>query len=175
MLVVLLIWLAAGCSNPNSAPPEQPAAYPAYTITPSPTATGEPRDHRPADVVIALPTPTPELEQRLTVAAANYASAWVLTPQEFTEIMVAAGWPVHLLSEALAVAMCESGLSPWAVGDNGAALGLFQVHGSPWWRYAGESIEAWRDPLVQARVAWSVYNYDLAHGYPAWKQWQCKP
>lgn len=44
-----------------------------------------------------------------------------------------------------------------------------------WFPFAGEAPEMWADPMVNARVAWATYNYDISRGYVPWKQWSCKP
>lgn len=91
------------------------------------------------------------------------------------ETLTEAGWPVELHDEALRVAWCESRWETDALGIGGTARGLFQIHLSPWFPYAGEPAESWADPLVNARVGWAVYQYDISRGQPAWTQWTCKP
>ena len=90
------------------------------------------------------------------------------------DVLAAAGWPAELHDAALRVAWCESKYSPGARGDHGASVGLFQLNLQTWFRYAGEDPAQWDDPVVNARVAWATYNYDIARGSPPWKQWTCK-
>lgn len=98
-----------------------------------------------------------------------------LTEAEVRAVLTEAGWPAELHDAALAVAWCESRWSPYAVGDGGNSLGLFQLNVATWFRYAGEDPALWAEPLVNARTAWATYNYDLGRGYEPWKQWSCKP
>lgn len=67
-------------------------------------------------------------------------------------------------SQAVKVAICESGLSIWA--KNGQYLGLFQM-GANERRLYGHGSNAW----AQARAA---YRYFVASGRN-WGPWQCKP
>lgn len=98
-----------------------------------------------------------------------------LTEAEVIAVLRAAQWPEGLIPEALAVAWCESRWSPYASGDGGNSLGLFQLNVATWFRYAGEDPALWSDPVVNARVAWATYQYDIGRGYAPWKQWSCKP
>lgn len=91
------------------------------------------------------------------------------------QVLATAGWPESLHGEALAVSWCESRWSPGAVGDGGASVGLFQLNKATWFPYAGEDPAMWGDPVVNARVAWATYNYDIGRGYAPWKQWTCQP
>jgi hypothetical protein len=55
-----------------------------------------------------------------------------------------------------AVAFCESSYRPAAVGDDGAAIGLFQFHEWRWWHNApalGYSQDLRADPVAASRVA----------------------
>ena len=67
-------------------------------------------------------------------------------------------------SQALAVARCESGLSPWA--QNGQYLGLFQMGSSERALY-GHGPTAYAQALAARR-------YFVASGRD-WSPWQCKP
>lgn len=97
-----------------------------------------------------------------------------LSEAEMRAVLTVAGWPVELHDQALSVSWCESKWSS-AVGDGGNSLGIFQVNKDTWFTYAGEDPEQWADPLVNARVAWATYQYDIGRGYVPWKQWSCKP
>lgn len=96
-----------------------------------------------------------------------------LAEAEMRAVLTEAGWPEELLAEALTVAYCESKWSPYAVGDGGHSLGLFQLNGM-WFGYAGEDRSQWADPVVNARTAWATYQYDIGRGYVPWKQWSCR-
>lgn len=98
-----------------------------------------------------------------------------LSEAEMDAVLAEAGWPVDLWGQAKAVAWCESRWSPYAVGDGGASRGVFQLNVATWFRYAGEDPAQWADPVVNARVAWATYQYDLGRSYAPWKQWTCKP
>ena len=117
--------------------------------------------------------PTPSVVQAVTARAASQGGS--LTEAEMIAVLTEAGWPAELHAVALAVSWCESRWSPYAVGDGGRSLGLFQLNQATWFPYAGENPELWDDPLVNARTAWATYNYDLGRGYVPWKQWSCKP
>jgi hypothetical protein len=67
-------------------------------------------------------------------------------------------------SQALAVARCESGLSPWA--HNGQYLGLFQMGSSERALY-GHGSTAYAQVLA-------AHRYFVASGRD-WSPWQCKP
>jgi hypothetical protein len=116
--------------------------------------------------------------ETIVVERASVRSASIggqLTEAEMVAVLVEAGWPAALHAQALAVAWCESMWSPNADGDQGRSKGLFQLNESTWFRYAGEDPERWADPLVNARVAWATYQYDIGRGYEPWTQWSCKP
>lgn len=114
--------------------------------------------------------------ESIVVAAATgrvRALGGSLSEAEMRAVLTLAGWPVELHAEALAVAWCESRWSPLAVGDGSNSLGLFQLNGM-WFPYAGEDGTRWADPLVNARTAYAVYQYDIGRGYVPWKQWSCR-
>lgn len=120
----------------------------------------------------------PGTDEALVVAAATgrvRALGGSLSDGEARAVLGVAGWPEGLHDAALRVAWCESKWSPYAVGDGGASVGWFQLNQATWFPYAGEDIELWADPLVNARVAWATYLYDIDRGYAPWAQWSCKP
>lgn len=93
--------------------------------------------------------------ESIVVAAATgrvRALGGSLTEAEMDALLEVTGWPVEWRAEALAVAWCESRWSPLAVGDGSNSLGLFQLWRG-WWPAAGEHLDLWADPLVNARVA----------------------
>ena len=56
---------------------------------------------------------------------------------------IAAGYSIHTAAAAVVNAHAESGLNPLAVGDNGASIGLFQLH-----MYRGAGIGYTREQLI---------------------------
>ena len=124
------------------------------------------------EVVAAEPPPSIPASPPSYVPQAP--SAGQLSEGEMRDVLAAAGWPAELHDAALRVAWCESKYSPGARGDHGASVGLFQLNLQTWFRYAGEDPAQWDDPVVNARVAWATYNYDIGRGSPPWKQWTCK-
>ena len=121
------------------------------------------------------PDPSPlSLDDREHGVLGYEGSGDPLTEVEMRAVLTAAGWPEELHAEALAVAYCESSWRPGVVGDGGKARGLFQIHASPWFAYAGEDLSAWANPVTNARTAWAVYQYDIARGYVPWQQWACR-
>jgi len=105
-----------------------------------------------------------------------------LTEADIDAVLELAGWPRELWAEARAV-VCgignQSGF-PWGESNchpasrNGESLGLFQLW-SGWFPYFGEDVSQWDDPVVNARTAWKVYQYDLGRGQAPWTQWSVKP
>lgn len=192
VFAVLILWLATGCSEPPASP--QPTwapvtATPSPTPTPDsklpapvlalmseqfvPTATPEPIDHSRHGLDLRLPTPT--LDTHLAASAHYYGTAWQLDEATMRDVLTAAGWPVDLHDWALAITWRESRWSPMAAnwGDQADGLGstgLFQLW-SGWYRFAGEDYTDWADPVVNARTAWAVYQYDVARGQPGY-QWR---
>lgn len=142
--------------NPFIPPPKSPGSDPPYPIF----------------------LPTHVDHDGAVVSAASYRVSQLggsLSEAEMRAVLKEAGWPDALISEALAVTWCESKWSPYASGDSGRSMGLFQVNLQTWFRYAGEDPERWADPVINARVALATYGYDLGRGYRPWTQWSCKP
>ena len=69
-------------------------------------------------------------------------------------------WPPYLHGEVMAIVACESSGDPRALGDDGRARGLFQIHGAIW----GEVPE---DVGWQIAQAWDIYQEW------AWTPWSC--
>jgi hypothetical protein len=157
--------------------------YPAEGAGTQPTFTPPPTEPAPAYFPPTLyPTlgnsqtslgNSQSLVEAATVRVASQGGQ--LTEAEAIAVLEAAGWPTELIPQALAVAWCESKWSPYARGDSGRSVGLFQLNLQTWFTYAGEDPTEWADPLVNARTALTTYRYDIARGYPPWKQWSCKP
>ncbi|MCC7365937.1 MAG: hypothetical protein IT303_16345 [Dehalococcoidia bacterium] len=101
---------------------------------------------------------------------------------ELLHVLELAGWPEHLRDQAARVVAgptrnCPTGESGGyvAAGAGHTYKGLFQLTAPFWFSYAGEDWTQWADPVVNARTAWKVYQYDIARGAPPWTQWTCKP
>jgi hypothetical protein len=125
-------------------------------------------DNHPGQTI--EPTPTPSPVQAATVRAA--AQGGSLTEAEMVAVLTEAGWPAELHAAALAVSWCESRWSPYAVGDGGRSLGLFQMQWSGagwrgWFVPAGEDEAMAHDPVVNARTAWWAYQRS------GWAPWSC--
>lgn len=84
------------------------------------------------------------------------------------------GWPQELHDEALRVVFCESRNKPWEKSPNGLYRGLFGLS-KLWFDYSGEDWETWSDPVINAKVAYITYLYDIAKNQKPWTQWSCKP
>lgn len=110
-----------------------------------------------------------------TTAPRNDLRTWIVSIDELTSILRQAGWPDHLIPEALRVVQGESGRSPGAIGDGGRSLGLFQLNAATWAPYCGVTPDHLLDPLWNAWCAYKVYLYDLGRGNPPWRQWSVKP
>ena len=131
----------------------------------------------------STPTPTPSATPLLTPEPTTI-HPWPsqLTEADIDAVLELAGWPRELWAEARAVACGignQSGF-PWGESNchpgsrNGESLGLFEVW-SGWFPYFGEDVNQWSDPVVNARTAWKVYQYDTARGQAPWTQWTVKP
>jgi hypothetical protein len=124
---------------------------------------------------LALPAPiTPSedfIRETLRTSRGNLPPG-ALSKDTIEAYALLAGWPPELLDDLLDVAWCESRYDPLAL--NGYMRGLMQVN-TLWFDYSDTDRDRWTDPLVNLRVAYSVYEYDLARGNEPWAQWQCKP
>ena len=111
-------------------------------------------------VAVLVETPVPE-------AAPSTAR---LRDEDLLALLSENGWPSSALTDALAVAHCESSLDPTAVGDLGER-GLFQIHPVHDWRFDslfGGDADA-HDPTQNASVALTVWNEF------GWAAWTCQP
>ena len=91
-----------------------------------------------------------------------------LSEEQMRATLAAAGWPEWLVPQALAVTWCESRYGPGSLNPSGPYYGLFQL-AAFWFPYFGESLDAWSDPIVNARVAYGIYQRD------GWGPWGCAP
>lgn len=150
-------------AEPTATETPVPTESPADTTTqqaPPPTATPAPRTATP---VPSTPTPAPQW---------NYHPVTHLSEAEVRAAATQAGWPAYLLDQLVEVAWCESSYRPNA--SNAWAYGIMQLVPN-WFDYAGVDFALWTDPVVNMRVAYSVYNYDLSRGNAPWYQWVCQP
>ncbi len=100
------------------------------------------------------------------VATAEPGAA--LTKRELTETLRDAGWPEQLEAKARAVAGCESGWNPTAIGHLDER-GLFQVHPVHDWRFQrlfGEDADPF-DPYQNSAVALDIWERF------GWDPWSC--
>jgi len=105
-----------------------------------------------------------------------------LTAEQLDHVYDLADVPHEWRADLAAIAVCESKLSPGAIGDSGNSLGLHQLDWQTWFAHAlGLGIvveserEQWADPVVNSRVALGVIRYDVARGYAPFLQWTCQP
>ncbi|GIV04029.1 MAG: hypothetical protein KatS3mg015_2859 [Fimbriimonadales bacterium] len=91
---------------------------------------------------------------RIAVAATMRVNAMggQLDEREMRAILELSGWQEELIPEAMLVAWCESKWSPWAVGDGGNSLGLFQLWNG-WFAAFGFPAEMWNNPVANATAA----------------------
>jgi hypothetical protein len=80
-----------------------------------------------------------------------------LTREDARAAFVEAGIPDEQIEAFLALASCESHLYPGETGDSGASLGILQVNRGHFAR-AGEDLEQWMNPVVNARTALWLYR-----------------
>lgn len=106
-----------------------------------------------AETPLPLPPPTPSAVGAAT-ARVN-AQGGSLTEAEVVAVLRAAGAPEDWIPDMVAISWCESRHSPYAVGDSGNSLGMWQLW-SGWFRAAGYSADQYAEPLVNARVALHV-------------------
>lgn len=102
-------------------------------------------------------------------ARAN-AEGGQLTRDEVIAVLRAAGAPEEWIPDLLTIAWCESQFSPWAKGDSGNSLGLFQLW-SGWAKPMGYSTEDLFDPLKNARTA--LYVRSVRGRFGGVGGWSC--
>ena len=96
------------------------------------------------------------------------------------------GWPIATLDTLKLAMQLESGCDPAAVGDNGASIGLLQIHQPSWCRPNAYWPQGWMqhygigdctdlyDPLVNLRVGLMLFEgWDGAS--PGWHHWHALP
>lgn len=80
-----------------------------------------------------------------------------LTPAEMQLLLEFTGWPKALADTAYRIAYCESKLSPYAIGDGHASLGLFQIWNG-WFDAFGYPRDQWSNIIINATVARLIYE-----------------
>ena len=103
-----------------------------------------------------------------------------ITSGEARAVLIEAGWPEAWLTDILTIGACESSgglrdedgplFHPGETGDGGNSLGWLQLW-SGWFPAAGEDVERWWDPLVNARVGLYVRQVRGHYGGPG--GWSC--
>lgn len=111
-------------------------------------------------------------EEVLLAQARVNAYGGQFTRHEMQTLLEITGWEADDIEIALEIAWCESRFSPYAVGDGGRSVGLFQLNYDTWYRYAGYYGHQYHDAVVNALVAKKVWEYDRQrYGKP--HQWSC--
>lgn len=133
--------------------------------------------------------PTPAPANASSTATAHLMEApetSVLTHDEMRSVLATAGWPAAWREDALSVACGPGVLRDWEVrpqGESGcdkAALGaageigLFQLMPG-WAEWCGVDVQYLRLPLVNARCAWEIVEYEITTGLPAFAHWSVQP
>jgi hypothetical protein len=124
----------------------------------------------------------PEDEQRIVTESHTVAEVLLsaqhrvnayggtLTPAEMQLLLEFTGWPKALADTAYRIAYCESKLSPYAIGDGHASLGLFQIW-SGWFAAFRYPLDQWSNIIVNATVARLIYERRGHFGGGGW--WSC--
>lgn len=181
--------LAAACLlHMTLDPPSRPQApQPAPYATAGPLLRAVTISSIAADAVQAPAAPGQELDaifhpgaditpqEAAAADAARYqqridALGGSLSEFEMRRVLEAAGWPEASIPQAIAVAYCESRFSPYAVGDAGASLGLFQLWNG-WFDAFHVDRERWHDAVTNAAVALRVLQTRGRWGGPG--GWSC--
>lgn len=103
-----------------------------------------------------------------------------ITISEAIAILREAGWPQEWLEEITAIGACESSggkrdengplFHPGETGDGGNSLGWLQLWYG-WFPAAGEDVERWWDPVVNARTA--LYVREVRGRFGGAGGWTC--
>lgn len=124
------------------------------------------------EAYIFEPPPEPQLSlvEIATVRTAAYGGQ--LTEAEMVAVLREAGWEEWAIPEALGISWCESRWSPFASGDGGVSLGLFQMGiarpgWDGWFRYFGVDESLAYDAVTNARVARWAWERS------GWSPWSC--
>lgn len=129
-----------------------------------------------------IPTATPEAMAHLM----EVPETSVLTHDEMRSVLATAGWPAAWREDGLSVScgpgqtragevrpQGESGCDKAALGAAGE-IGLFQLMPG-WAEWCGVDVEHLWYPLVNARCAWEIVEYEITTGLPAFAHWSVQP
>lgn len=90
-----------------------------------------------------------------------------LTARELLEVVTEAGWPEKDQDLAAAVALAESGGSPFIYNTyKKGHFGLFQISRSAWPEFFAGGSDQWADPVANARKALEIKKKS---GWGAWE------
>lgn len=90
-----------------------------------------------------------------------------LTARELLEVMKQAGWPETSRTLAAAVALAESGGSPFIYNTyKKGHFGLFQISRSAWPEFFAGGSDQWADPVANAKKALEIKKEQ------GWKAWE---
>jgi hypothetical protein len=93
-----------------------------------------------------------------------------LSKAQVYDVLEIAGWPMEYRDQAAFVVWEESHNKRHdrrpEFGTE--AVGLFQIHTSPWLRYCGRPFADMTDPVVSAEIAWCIFD---GHDGREWDQW----
>lgn len=90
-----------------------------------------------------------------------------LSARELLRVMKEAGWPEKSRTLAAAVALAESGGSPFIYNTyKQGHFGLFQISRSAWPEFFAGGSDQWADPVANARKALEIKNKQ------GWKAWE---
>lgn len=162
---MLLSLVAVGASRPAPARIEPPPIA-VHAPWPTPAAV-------PVFTVMGSPEPEPPTLAEDAVAGAvarTRAHGGALTEAEMRAVLAEAGAPETWINPMLSIAYCESRHRPFAVGDGGNSLGLFQLW-TGWFPAAGYSVADAFDPVVNARVA--LYVRQVRGRWGGGGGWSC--
>jgi hypothetical protein len=172
--------------GPESMPVEEAGLSPGTRVAASPTITDS-WDASSAVVVGELALEATVVGVGIVAAPTAVASspsdqAWPLSREDAESVLLTAGWPVDWVAEGLSVAcgygnlrhpQGESGCDPRAVGASGE-VGMFQIMRG-WADWCGIDHQYLYLPLVNARCALMIREYEEARGLPSWGMWSVKP
>lgn len=122
----------------------------------------------PAIFPTVLPSPTPTLVEAATARVS--AQGGSLTEDEVVAVLRAAGAPEAWIPDMVDIAWCESRYSPYAVGDGGNSLGMFQLW-TGWAQPMGFTRDDLFDPLKAAKTA--VYVREVRGRFGGAGGWSC--
>jgi hypothetical protein len=141
-----------------------PSPYLAPWVSTGSTTDYHSDDNHPGETI----EPTPSPVQAATVRAA--AQGGSLSEAEVIAVLREAGAPEGWISPLLTIAFCESRWSPYAVGDGGNSLGMFQLWYG-WARPMGYAPDDLYDPVKAARTA--LYVREVRGRFGGGGGWTC--